>query len=152
MTANVPDGFQPLKMRANPFIDPLGPLYGRREGDGLVIGLPIERRHCNPGGSCHGGMMMTLSDMLLILNANAQSGIAQFMLTVNLTCDFVGPANEGEWLEGRATMLRASPRMVFVHGLFTTGDKLVARCNGIFKPTGETNKAFSFAEQFPAGA
>ncbi len=130
-------------MQANPFIDPLGPLYGKREDNTLVIGLPVAPRHCNPGGTCHGGMLMTLADMLLILNANAQSGIHQYMVTINLTCDFVGPAFQGNWVEGRATMLRASKNMVFVNGIISTDDNVVARVNGIFKPTGDSNPAYS---------
>jgi acyl-coenzyme A thioesterase PaaI-like protein len=88
-------------------------------------------------------MLMTLADMFLLINANVQSGLARYMLTVNLTCDFVGPAVEGDWLEGRATVPRASKNMVFANGMMTVADKPVARVNGIFKPTGEENKAFS---------
>lgn len=139
----IPTDFSALKLRANPFIDRLGPLYGKREQGGLVLGLQIEERHCNPGGSCHGGMLMTLADMLLLLNANAQTGIAQFMVTVNLTCDFVGPAVQGNWIEGRASVLKASKNMIFVNGLFAVGSTAVTRVNGIFKPTGEPNPAFS---------
>ncbi|MGB7184153.1 MAG: PaaI family thioesterase [Burkholderiaceae bacterium] len=141
--STIPTDFSALRLRANPFIDPLGPLYGKREAESLVLGLMIEPRHCNPGGSCHGGMLMTLADMLLLLNANAQTGIAQFMVTVNLTCDFVGPAVAGDWIEGRATVLKASRNMIFVNGVFTTGGKAVSRVNGIFKPTGEPNPAFA---------
>ncbi len=97
-TTNIPEGFLPLNIRPNPFLDPLGPLYGRRDGNGIAMGIRVQPRHCNPGGFCHGGMLMTLADMLLIFNSNAQSRITQFMLTVNLTGDFVGPAPMGCWL------------------------------------------------------
>ena len=139
----IPDGFTPIAMRANPFVDPLGPLYGRRDGDGIVVGLRIEERHCNPGGFCHDGMLMTLADMLLIYNSNTQSGIRQFMLTVNLTGDFIGPAPLGSWLEGHATMLRASRNMIFTNGMFTADGEPVLRVNGIFKPTGQANDMFT---------
>lgn len=139
---NIPEGFAPLTMRENPFVDPLGPLYGKRENNGILIGLRVEERHCNPGGFCHGGMLMTLADMLLIFNSNAQSGIGQFMLTVNLTGDFIGPAPMGSWLEGSATMLRASKNMVFTNGLFQADGKPVLRVNGIFKPTGDPTRTF----------
>lgn len=135
-----------MTLRSNPFIDPLGPLYGRRENNSIVVGMVIEPRHCNPGGSCHGGMLMTLADMLLIVNANTQSGIEKYMVTVNLTCDFVGPAMQGDWIEGRASLLRASKNMIFINGMFTNNSKPVARVNAIFKPTGEPNSVFSQKE------
>lgn len=137
MTTDIPDGFAPLPMRINPFIDPLGPLYGRHEDGGLVIGLRIERRHCNPAGNCHGGMLMTLADMLLIFNANVQTEHKTFMVTINLSCDFLGPAPEGVWLEGRAKVRRAGRNLIFVDGLFEAGGRPVSRVNGIFKPTVE---------------
>lgn len=140
--STIPSGFTQLKLRANPFVDPLGPLFGKKEGDTIVVALRIEPRHCNPGGTCHGGMLMTMADMLLLINANVQGNIARYMVTVNLTCDFVGPAVEGDWLEGRATVLRASKNMVFANGIMTVADNPVARVNGIFKPTGEENPAF----------
>lgn len=136
MTPDIPEGFTPYAMRPNPFIDPLGPLYAKPDGKGLVLGLRIEERHCNPAGNCHGGMLLTLADMLLIFNANRLSGIDQFMITVNLTCDFVGPAPLGSWIEGRAQLLRASRNLVFTNGLFTVDGAPVARVNGIFKPAG----------------
>ena len=34
----------------------------------------VERRHCNPGGSCHGGMLSTQADGALVLRL---SGIAK---------------------------------------------------------------------------
>ncbi|MEZ5657452.1 MAG: PaaI family thioesterase [Burkholderiaceae bacterium] len=137
MSSEIPAGFEPIAMRPNPYIDPLGPLYGMREDGGLVIGLRIERRHCNPAGNCHGGMLMTLADMLLIFNANEQTDHDSFMVTINLSCDFLGPAPEGVWLEGRAKVRRSGRNLVFVDGLFEAGGRPVARVNGIFKPTGE---------------
>ena len=89
---------------------------------------------------------MTLADMLLILNANVQSGIDKYMVTVNLTCDFVGPAMQGDWIEGRASLLRASKNMIFINGLFANDGKPVARVNAIFKPTGESNSVFGQQE------
>ena len=95
MNVHPPDGFVPLQLRPNPYIDACGPLYGRRDGDALRLGLRVERRHCNPAGSCHGGMLTTLADMLLVLGASAQTGLSRYMLTVNLSCDFIAPAMEG---------------------------------------------------------
>lgn len=74
MSAHIPDGFAPLQLRPNPYINACGPLYGRRDGDALCLGLRVERRHCNPAGSCHGGMLATLAGMLLVLRL---SGIAK---------------------------------------------------------------------------
>lgn len=143
MTRSVPDGFQALRLRPNPYIDPSGPLYGRRDGGQLVLGLRVERRHCNPGGTCHGGMLATLADMLLVLGASAQTGNTRYMLTVSLNCDFIGPAPEGSWIEGRLQVLRATRSLVFCQGLLTADGVPVLRSSGIAKPSGDPDPSFT---------
>jgi uncharacterized protein (TIGR00369 family) len=133
----VPAGFVPMRMPTNPFIDGIGPLYGRLEDERFVLGIRIERRHCNPGGTCHGGMIMTLSDMLLLMGSNIEGGVNRYFTTVNVTCDFIAPAPEGAWVEGRMQVLRVARSLVFSQGLFTTGDTVVARCSGILKPVSD---------------
>jgi uncharacterized protein (TIGR00369 family) len=133
----LPAGFVPMRMPTNPFIDGIGPLYGRLDEGRFVLGIRIERRHCNPGGTCHGGMIMTLSDMLLLMGSNIEGGVNRYFTTVNVTCDFIAPAHEGVWVEGRMQVLRVARSLVFSQGLFTTGDTVVARCSGILKPVSE---------------
>lgn len=134
---NIPDGFVVMKMATNPFIDGIGPLYGRMEGEKFVLGVRIESRHCNPGGTCHGGMIMTLSDMLLLLGSNIEGQVNRYFTTVNLTCDFIAPAPSGVWLEGRMQVLRVAKSLVFAQGLFAVGDTIVARNSAILKPVSE---------------
>ena len=66
--APVPEGFRALKM-FDDFVGANGPLYMRHErrpeGSLVQLGFRVERRHCNPMGICHGGMMATFCDMLL---------------------------------------------------------------------------------------
>lgn len=133
----VPDGFTVMRMPTNPFIDGVGPLYGRLDEGRFVLGIRIERRHCNPGGTCHGGMIMTLSDMLLLMGSNIEGGVNRYFTTVNVTCDFIAPAPEGAWVEGRMQVLRVARSLVFSQGLFTTGETVVARCSGILKPVSD---------------
>lgn len=145
MSVSLPAGFVPLQLRPNPYIDACGPLYGRREGDALCLGLRVERRHCNPGGSCHGGMLSTLADMLLVLGSSAQTGLSRYMVTVNLSCDFIAPALEGAWIEGRLQVLRSTRNLVFCQGQLSADGALVLRLSGIAKPSGALETSFTLA-------
>jgi uncharacterized protein (TIGR00369 family) len=145
---NIPTDFQAISMASNPFLDNNGPLFGRVVEGRFTLGFRVEERHCNPGKTCHGGMMATLADMTLLLGCNLQGGIRQYLLTITLTTDYLGPAHMGEWIEGRCDMLRASKNMVFAQGLLQVDDRIVARLNGIFKPTGEPNSHTALAKQF----
>ena len=144
----VPEGFIVMRMPANPFIDGIGPLYGRLEDDRFVMGLRIEKRHCNPGGTCHGGMVMTLSDMLLLMGSNIEGRVNRYFTTVNVTCDFIAPAPMGSWIEGRMQVLRVARSLVFAQGLFTIGDTVVARCSGILKPVSEPDPRYDGRRYF----
>lgn len=137
MDLPVPDGFIRLKLDTNPFLGVNGPLYGRLEGERFTLGMRVETRHCNPGRTCHGGMVMTFADMALLLGSNAQAGIGRYMLTVSLAADFIAAVPVGAWLEGRTEVLRVTRSLVFTQGILSADGTPAVRVNATLKPTGE---------------
>ena len=127
----VPDGFRPVPM--DRFMGLTGPLYVKPEDDKLVLGLRVESRHCNPADICHGGMLMTLADMLLGMGSNYQGKLGRFLPTVSMTTDFMAPAPLGCWLEGRTEVLRTTRNLVFAQCLVTADGNLSLRASGIMK-------------------
>lgn len=141
--ADIPEGFRRMRLGPNGFIDHVGPLYGRLDDEGrFVLGLRVRPHHCNPGGTCHGGMMMTLADMLLIIGTNIETRRNQYMTTVQVTNDFIRGVPMGAWVEGRAQVLRAAKSLIFVQGLFTVDGEVAARVSGLLKPNGEPDPKF----------
>ncbi len=134
--------YRPLDLARNPYIDPLGPLWGRFEDGRFSIGLPVEERHCSPSQMAHGGLLMTLADMQLVLGANFQTGLTRFMSTVNLSADFIAPIPVGEFVAGELDVLRVTRNLVFAQGLLRVGDQVVLRFNGICKPIGDPNPRY----------
>ncbi|HXZ52284.1 MAG TPA: PaaI family thioesterase [Burkholderiales bacterium] len=147
-TAAVPEGFRALNLPRNPFIEANGPLYGRLEGEAFVLGFLCETKHCNPMLVCHGGMMATLADMLLLLGTNIQTKLGQFLLTVSLDVDFLAPVRVGDWLEGRTEVLRAGKSIIFSQGRMTVRGEPVARANAVLKPSGRPLADFSPGRYF----
>jgi len=147
-TAAVPEGFRALNLPRNPFIEANGPLYGRLEGETFVLGFLCETKHCNPMLVCHGGMMATLADMLLLLGTNIQTKLGQFLLTVSLDVDFLAPVRVGDWLEGRTEVLRAGKSIIFSQGRMTVRGEPVARANAVLKPSGRPLADFSPGRYF----
>jgi len=129
-----PPGFKriPLVPEGN-FADVNGPLWRRIEDGKLTVGFRVERRHCNPAGGCHGGMLMTFADMLLGLGSNFAERLNRFLPTVNLTGDFLAPAPLGAWVQGRAEVLRVTRNLVFSQTLITADDVPVLRASGVMK-------------------
>ena len=61
---SIPEGFRRIE-RLSPFNALVGPLYERRDGEKVSIGLAIEAKHTNSRGVCHGGVLATLADLAL---------------------------------------------------------------------------------------
>ena len=116
------------------FIGANGPLYLRREGEGIVVGMRVEPRHCNPNKACHGGMLMTFADMVLPIGGRIAAKLPPiFLPTINLTMDYLAPAPLGAWIEGRARALRVTRNLMFADGLITINGEAIARTSGTFK-------------------
>jgi uncharacterized protein (TIGR00369 family) len=130
----VPEGFHALGAFSG-FVGDNGPILGKRDERGIVFGFRVARNHCNPMKICHGGWLATFADLLLPLSARATLDDLhdRFMLTVNLSLDYLGPAPLDAWVEGRAEVLRRTSRMVFAQGLVTHGDDAVLRCSGVLR-------------------
>lgn len=116
------------------FISHNGPLYMRKDPDGgVTFGHRVEERHCNPLGIAHGGWIATLCDMVMPLGARAARGDSAYMLTVQMSVDYLAGAPLGSWLEGKAEELRRTKRLVFIQTLLRADGEPVARCSGIFR-------------------
>ncbi|HXL99546.1 MAG TPA: PaaI family thioesterase [Rhizomicrobium sp.] len=143
MSTNIPDGFRPLGFNMG-FLEANGPLYGKWDGERLLLGFRVETRHCNPGNVAHGGMLATFADMLLPIAARFQSKVDMgFLPTVNLTCDFLAPAPLGSWVEGNADALKTGRSLLFAHGVAAADGTPCLRASGVFKVTGPSGGGFS---------
>lgn len=146
--ATIPEGFRRVRLAPNPYLELVGPLYGRLDGDDFVLGFVVEPQHCNPAGMCHGGMLMTIADMLLILVSNVQARLARYLTTVSVTNDFLAPAPLGAWLEGRGQVLRTTRSLVFTQATLNLEGAVVMRTSGILKPVGDADPRFSAERYF----
>jgi uncharacterized protein (TIGR00369 family) len=129
-----PDGFKPRRFGEG-FIAVNGPLYVKKLEPGIALGFRVERRHCNPMGICHGGMIATFCDMLLPISAHYLSTdlARRFLPTINLQIDYLAASKLDAWVQGEAQLLRATRSMVFMQGLVRADGEAVARVSGIFK-------------------
>lgn len=131
----VPAGFIEFPFDADEhFLGLTGPLYVKRDDTKLVLGLRVEKRHCNIAGICHGGMLMTFADMQLGIGARFESehGVG-FSPTVSMTADFLSPAANGAWIEGRTDLLRSTRNFLFCQCIVTANGAPVMRASGIMK-------------------
>jgi acyl-coenzyme A thioesterase 13 len=135
---NVPEHFKPL-FRSSPILDLIGPLYYHGEGKDLVLGLRVETKHCNARGTVHGGILATLADVALGYTMAFSSDPPAALITANLTLDFAGTANIGDWLETRVDIQRQGSRLSFANSYISVGSQRIVRASAVFLASGQLN-------------
>ena len=120
----------------------IGNLYVKRGEKGtrdeFVMGFRVQQHMCNPAGGLHGGMMMTVADLVGTMGGGTLVGLRKFLPTVSMTFDFVAPAKVGDWVEGRAVVVRQTRSLLFTDISLTVGEERFLRASQIAKiPSGE---------------
>lgn len=106
------------------------PFYIKHEEEGAVLGFHVLEQHINPGQICHGGMLMTMMDMVFGINIGVRVEDVGFIPTTGLTCDFLRPAMLGDWIEGKIDFINISKNSAVVSGLLIGPRGPVVRANG----------------------
>ena len=113
------------------FIDWVGPLWTRRDGD-AAFGFRAEPKHANLIGVVQGGMLMTFGDRALGIAA-WEAARNQACVTIQFDMQFISSARIGEFVEVRPELVRCTRSLVFLRGMLTTGSRVVATANGVWK-------------------
>ena len=115
------------------FIGLVGPLYFRNLGNRTETKLVLERRHLNPSGSAHGGLLMTMMDITLGSTAGAAIGFGGVYPTIQLSCSFIAGAFINEELRGEAEVQRMGRTIAFVSGRLRVDDRIVMTGSAVFR-------------------
>ena len=134
MSGTPPPGFVLLPPLGEPgFQAQCGAIWIRAEDGKLVAGFRVETMHCNPAGVCHGGMLASFCDMHMALAAHYEGQFETLMLpTITLSMDYLAPTPRGAWVEARATVHKATRRMVFSSETVLADGEPVAHARGIY--------------------
>jgi len=132
----IPEGWQRIA-RLSPFNALVGPLYERRDGDAVSIGLAIEAKHTNSRGVCHGGVLATLADLALGYAMLARSGDKGSFVTAHLAVDYAGAAKLGQWIESKVEIQHVGTRLAFANCYLVAGAKPIVRASAIFARDGK---------------
>ena len=132
----IPEGF--VQGNFTPFSTHIGPLYYRREDkpDGGCIGwvgMPFQDQHVGGNNRGHGGVLLTLLDEALGMNAAIHTGKDVPVVTLSLQTSFIAATTPGHFLMATGTVTHASNSVAFVEGKAWCGDTLVGTANGVWK-------------------
>ncbi|MAK61870.1 MAG: thioesterase [Ponticaulis sp.] len=127
----IPDGFEESLGRRGPFTLHNGPVYRRRVGDKLQMGLRVLERHCNGMGFLHGGMAAAFADSALATIAWETTDSAS--VTMRLSIDYLNPVRLGDWLMAEAQVAGVDGDIVHVDGQLTRNERqIVCHAVGVF--------------------
>lgn len=132
LPAGVPPGFETFDP-GDDFVGLIGPLFIKGESDGLRVGLVIEKRHSNPMGIAHGGLLMTLADMVMGIGCGYLTGIRFPHPTVSMNSDFVRGPKVGVFVEGKARIARRTRNFVFCSCELVGDGEVCLTSSGVFK-------------------
>lgn len=139
----IPEGFAKLALSSSLFLDTNGPFFVRRADHDVTIGMRVEKRHCNSMGTMHGGMILAFTDVSLTVGANIIAKTRRFLPTLSVTCDFIGPAKAGDWVQMPVQVLRVTRSYVFAQAVIETGERSpVARVSGTLLIRGEPDPKY----------
>ena len=129
---DVPSGFEPVP--AGPFLDHVGPLYAGSDADSgdAVLALRAGPQHLNQGGTVHGGLLATLVDTAMGAAVRAESDGETKTATVSLTTHYLGPGNEGDWIQARTRVERLGGKLAFVDCTLQVEDREIVRSRAVF--------------------
>ncbi len=127
---DVPEGWERVPTQA--FGTHVGPFYRPPGGGRLLSGFLADKRHGNKRGVVHGGMLATAFDVALG-NASWEAANQRPSATVQLTVQYVGALQLGEFATIQAEIVRAARSLVFVRGVMTVGERTVATADGVWK-------------------
>lgn len=133
----IPTDFAPHD-RSSPLTQPWEPIFARRGGHRLWLGIEVRAAHTNSRGLLHGGLIAALADntlglnLVLELQAEGRSAL-QGLVTSSLTVDFLGRAELGQWLEFSASFIHAGGTQGVAGGLVTADGLPIARANATFR-------------------
>ena len=129
---SIPEGFQP-HTRKSGFTDPWEPIYHRSHDNGISLGLRAGDAHANSRGFVHGGLLSALCDNAMGLSCVPHLGDIKGLVTVNLSLDFLGSAQVGQWLEFRADVTQTGRGLSFASATVLADGRPCARATGVFK-------------------
>ncbi len=117
-----------------PFLHDMGVEFlGMANGEAAVA-LNLLPRHMNSWHVTHGGVTMTLLDVVMSMAGRSLDPDARGGVTVEMKTSFMQPAGKpGARIIAKGKAVHRSTTMCFCDGELWDGDKLVAKAMGTFK-------------------
>lgn len=118
----------------NPFLEQVGIVSEEMQDGKARISLVLHEQHMNSWQITHGGVLMTMLDVVMAMAGRSLHMDQKGVVTIEMKTSFLQPGGiVGGMLEARAQAFHQSTTMCFCDGEIWSGDKLVAKAMGTYK-------------------
>jgi acyl-CoA thioesterase len=118
----------------NPFLQALGVEFLEMAGGNARLTLDLQDTHMNSWQVVHGGVSMTMLDVVMAMAGRSLCPDLKGVVTVEMKTNFLQPGGvPGGRLEARGHAYHRSTTMCFCEGELWNGDRLIAKAMGTFK-------------------
>lgn len=128
----IPEGFT-LNTRPSPVTDPWEPIYAKQTSDAIILGLYLRKEHTNRRGMLHGGVIAALADKAMGHSCGHVMGGKVSLVTVNMSIDFIGAADMGQWLTLETDVIKTGATLCFTQCQVKADGAIIARANATFR-------------------
>jgi uncharacterized protein (TIGR00369 family) len=112
----------------------IGKLLVRGEGEGRARCRTFpDVRQSNLGNVVHGGAILTFIDMAMFAGGHAAGASDIGAVTLDLSAQFLSPAELGRPLDSTVELLRETKRLAFMRGLVVQEERTVAAWSGTLR-------------------
>jgi uncharacterized protein (TIGR00369 family) len=117
-----------------PFLSDLGVEFLGMENGEAAVAINLLPRHMNSWHVTHGGVTMTLLDVVMSMAGRSLDPDARGGVTIEMKTSFLQPGGHpGSRLIAKGKAVHRSTAICFCEGELWNGDKLVAKATGTFK-------------------
>jgi acyl-coenzyme A thioesterase PaaI-like protein len=120
-------------MTGTQFNEAAGPFWIHGGKTDRIVGLLSEDRHGNGYiGTVHGGVLMTFADIALGIGV-VDGANTRNCVTLQVQMQFTATAPIGSFLTCAPELVRRTSQIVFMRGLITAGERIIASADGMWK-------------------
>jgi uncharacterized protein (TIGR00369 family) len=117
-----------------PFLHDLGVEFLRMADGRAEIALTLQPRHMNSWHVTHGGVVMTLLDVVMSMAGRSLDPDARGGITIEMKTSFMEPGGKaGGRIVAKGHAFHRSRTMCFCEGELWDGERMVAKAMGTFK-------------------
>lgn len=133
---NIPEGFE-LHERKSPLTAPWEPIYCKKSGDSITLGIEIREPHTNSRGLVHGGLVAALLDNVMGLACSgailAKGLDLASVVTVSIGVEYIGMARVGQWLTFEPHFVKTGKTLCFAEASAIADGVIIARGRSTFR-------------------